>query len=273
MADYVVGDIQGCFEPLERLLAHVAFTPGKDRLWCVGDVIGRGPASLSVLRFLKNLYPEPRITLGNHELALLHFYFLSKKEQIAPSAKLTELLFAEDCDELLHWLRGQSLLIHDPELNVVMTHAGVPPLWDLATAIRAAREVEQALHGLDYRDFLLQMWGNEPSCWDHCHDVPSRWRFTVNALTRMRFCNAQGCLLFDFKGNIDHSPQEYIPWFLHPERKRLSQTLLFGHWAALNGHTGVPGMHALDTGCHWGNRLTALRLQDFQLFYVPAKYS
>lgn len=271
MADYVVGDIQGCYEPLQRLLAIVRFQPDTDRLWCVGDLVGRGPDSLSVLRFLKSLRPVPRITLGNHDLALLHFYFLGMAERIPESARLFELLAAEDCDTLLHWLRMQPLLIYEPNFNVVMTHAGLPPEWDLETATVSAKAFEQALSGSGFQDCLAQMWGNEPHKWQDCADAGARWRYTVNALTRMRFCDAQGGLLFDYKGDITASPAGYIPWFLHPARKAISQTLLFGHWAALNGQTGVPGIYALDTGCHWGNGLTALRLQDFQLFYAAAK--
>lgn len=273
MADYAVGDIQGCSEPLGRLLEHIDFKLGEDRLWCVGDLVGRGSDSLGVLRFLKNLKPAPRITLGNHDLALLHFYFLGMAERIPLSARLSELLAAEDCDELLHWLRQQALLIYEPAFNVVMTHAGLPPEWDLETAMAAARAVEHALAGEQYQDCLAQMWGNDPSSWRDCENTAMRWRYTVNALTRMRFCSPSGKLLLDYKGDITASPTGYIPWFMHPDRKALSQKLLFGHWAAINGQTGVPGIYALDTGCHWGNGLTALRLQDFQLFFVPAKPS
>ncbi|STX27544.1 bis(5'-nucleosyl)-tetraphosphatase [Legionella beliardensis] len=268
MADYVVGDIQGCYEPLLRLLDSLHFNEREDRLWLVGDLVNRGPQSLEVLRFVKNLPIEPYITLGNHDLHLLNRLF-GQAERKNKDDTLQPILLADDRDELGHWLRKQRFLYYDSNFNIVMTHAGIAPVWDLETAKACAKELEAVLHGENYQEYLSNMYGNLPNQWSLELTGFARWRIITNYLTRMRFCGNQGELLLDYKGTIKQAPPDFIPWFSVPKRKEIDADIIFGHWAALQGKCPHPRIYALDTGCLWGGRLTALRLQDKQCFSVP----
>ncbi|CEK12177.1 symmetrical bis(5'-nucleosyl)-tetraphosphatase [Legionella hackeliae] len=267
MSDYAIGDVQGCYEPLQRLLEHIHFDERRDRLWFVGDLVNRGPQSLEVLRFVKQLPLTPRITLGNHDLHLLNKLFGEHPHKNADDS-LHAVLAASDGEELGHWLRKQSILWHDEELEIVMCHAGIPPVWDLSEAKRYARELELTLSGENYRDFFSQMYGNEPSCWANDLTGLTRLRVITNYFTRMRFCNKAGCLLLDYKGTIKEAPVDYLPWYAVPMRKSISVDIVFGHWAALEGKSPEPTIYAIDTGCLWGRKLTALRLQDRKRFSV-----
>jgi bis(5'-nucleosyl)-tetraphosphatase (symmetrical) len=267
--DYVIGDVQGCYDPLQRLLDSIHFDDRSDRLWFVGDLVNRGPQSLEVLRFIKSLPLAPRITLGNHDLHLLAKLFADNARH-NPDDTLHDVLVASDRDELGHWLRQQSILIHDRELNVVMCHAGIAPMWDLPQAKALAKELEQVLRGEDYREFFTQMYGNEPDHWSDNLEGIARLRVICNYFTRMRFCDVRGHLMLTYKGTIEEAPANLYPWYMVPNRLEIDADIVFGHWAALQGKCPHPRIHALDTGCFWGGQLTALRLQDKQRFEVSA---
>lgn len=267
MSDYALGDIQGCYDALQRLLCRVDFNEHNDRLWFTGDLVNRGPESLAVLRFIKYLPLTPRITLGNHDLHLLGRLFSDNPWENQDDT-LDDILNAPDAEELGHWLRNQSMIYHDPALNVVMCHAGIAPTWDLGQALACGRELERALAGDHYRDFLNHMYGNEPNHWTPELTGIARLRVICNYLTRMRFCNANGDLILTYKGGIQHAPTGLYPWYAVPSRHEIKTDIVFGHWAALNGQCPHPRIHALDTGAVWRGQLTALRLQDKQRFSV-----
>jgi len=268
VSDYAIGDVQGCFEPLLRLLDHIHFDDKRDRLWFVGDLINRGPQSLEVLRFVRALPVQPRITLGNHDLHLLGKLF-GQSQKTNPDDTLQAILEADDAEELGHWLRRQSILYHEPSLNIVMCHAGIAPVWDLAEAKACAAELERALAGEAYQDFLQHMYGNEPSGWSPDLSGHDRLRVITNYFTRMRYCDREGRLLSGYKGSLADAARDHFPWYAVPGRKAIDADIVFGHWAALQGHSPSPHIHAIDTGCLWGGQLTALRLQDRQRFSVP----
>lgn len=267
MADYAIGDVQGCYEPLLRLLELIQFDEQVDRLWFVGDLVNRGPESLAVLRFIRALPIEPRITLGNHDLHLLASLFAGRPWK-GDDDTIQDVIHAPDSEELGHWLRKQSLLYYSRELNWVMCHAGICPLWDLDLAIQLAKEVEDALSGEHYIRFLSQMYGNHPNAWSEQLTGMDRLRVITNYLTRMRYCDEEGRLDFSFKGALADAPQALYPWYAVPCRTNISIDMVFGHWAALMGKCPNPRIHAIDTGCLWGGQLTALRLQDKRRFSV-----
>lgn len=268
MSDYAIGDIQGCYDPLMRLLELIQFDDKIDRLWFVGDLVNRGPASLAVLRFIHSLPVMPRITLGNHDLHLLGSLFGGRPWK-GHDDTIQEVLAAPDAEELGHWLRKQAVLCYSPELNVVMCHAGISPLWDLSQAIALAGELEAVLSGEGYGEFLAQMYGNEPAGWSDDLRGIKRLRVITNYFTRMRFCDARGALEFGYKGTIAKAPAFVYPWYEVPGRRVIEAEIVFGHWAALMGASPDPRIHAIDTGCLWGGELTALRLQDRVRFSVP----
>lgn len=270
MADYAIGDVQGCYNSLLRLLEVIDFNDRSDRLWFVGDLVNRGPQSLAVLRFAKQLPIKPHITLGNHDLHLLSLLF-DEASQMNPDDTLDDVLTAPDRDELGHWLRVQSILVYDEALNIVMSHAGIAPNFTLSKAMMHAVELETALAGNDFLDFIKGMYGNEPSVWQDDLNGIERLRFICNAFTRMRFCNSRGRLMLKNKGRIADADPTLFPWFAVPCRKNIQADIVFGHWAALSGKCQCPHIHAIDTGCFWGGSLTALRLQDKQRFAVQSE--
>ncbi len=257
MAVYAIGDIQGCYDPLRRLLDRLKFDPAADRLWLVGDLVNRGPHSVEVLRLVRGLGERTVAVLGNHDLTLLAV----AAGQVKPKRKDTfhTLLDAPDCADLLDWLRHCPLLHHDAELGFTLVHAGLPPPWDLALAQRGAAEVETLLRGPHSAGFLGRMFGGEPRRWQEELSGYDRLRFTVNALTRMRFCTVDGALSLAEKGPPGSQPKHLLPWFAVPGRRNADLNIVFGHWAAL-GYYRAPGIYALDSGCVWGHRLTAIRL-------------
>lgn len=269
MAVYAIGDIQGCYEPFQRLLAVLRFDPATDRLWLVGDLVNRGPQSVEVLRWVRDLGERAITVLGNHDLTLLAV----AAGHVKPKGKDTfhSVLDAPDSGELLDWLRQRPLLHHDADLGFTMVHAGLPPSWDLALAQRCATEVETVLRGPKYSDFLKHMFGSEPRRWQAKLSGYERLRFIVNALTRMRFCTADGKLSFSEKGAPGSQAADLLPWFAVPQRRSADLNIIFGHWAALDYYR-APGIFALDSGCVWGNRLTAIRLDEpgIPAWSVPA---
>jgi bis(5'-nucleosyl)-tetraphosphatase (symmetrical) len=249
--------VQGCLDPLQRLLEALSFDPAADHLWFVGDLVNRGPRSLETLRFVRQLGSAAVTTLGNHDLHLL-----AAREGIRDERRndtLRPIFAADDGDELLAWLRTQPLIHYDAQLGFVLVHAGIYPFWELREAEALAREVESLLAGERYRELLHNMYGNSPSRWNLALDGFDRARFVVNVFTRMRFCSAAGELDFDHTGPPGTQPPELMPWFAVPNRKTASQRIVFGHWAALP-HFDAANLFPLDSGCVWGRHLSALRL-------------
>ncbi len=260
MATYAIGDIQGCLEPLQCLLRKIAFDPAKDKLWLAGDLINRGPNTLETLRYLYKLRHCLTIVLGNHDLHFIAVYYGLRKQ--GKSDTLDDLLAAPDRADLVYWLRQQKLVHHDPQLGYAMVHAGIPPQWDLDDAIARSREVETVLQSNFPENYLANMYGNKPAAWSDQLTGTDRLRVITNYFTRMRFCNAQGDLELQTKESADLAPIGYAPWFSFAHRKTRDEKIIFGHWAALEGKVSEPNIFALDTGCVWGGKLTALRLED-----------
>jgi bis(5'-nucleosyl)-tetraphosphatase (symmetrical) len=264
MATYAIGDIQGCYDSLQCLLEKIAFNPELDTLWLVGDLINRGPDSLTTLRYLYSIRSSVEFVLGNHDLHFLAVAFgLRKKGQ---NDTLDALLNAPDRQELIDWLIQGKLLHTDETLGFTMVHAGIPPIWSLHQAQAHAREVEAVLQSRYCRDFFVNMYGNQPSIWKNKLIGLDRLRIITNYFTRMRFCSEEGGLELETKENMSAAPLGFAPWFSFVQRKTAHNKIIFGHWAALEGKTNTPNIYALDTGCVWGGSLTALRLEDEQLF-------
>lgn len=266
MALYLIGDIQGCFDELQLLLKKVNFGPS-DSLWLTGDLVARGPKSLETLRWAMK-QPNVFTILGNHDLHLL-----AVDEGIRPikSKDLTRpVLKAKDKDELLHWLRHQPLLLEHPDHPLVMTHAGIYPGWSVKQARHLAKEVEHQLAGKDYHKLLSKMYDDQPDQWRDELTGYARWRFIINAFTRMRFCTPDGRLDLAAKVAPENAGSKLVPWFeLHQQQQPLTHSLVFGHWAALMGKTQDPSYLALDTGCVWGNHMT-LYCWETRKFYTQA---
>lgn len=269
MSTYAIGDVQGCLQPLQRLLDHIQFDVAKDILWFTGDLVNRGPQSLEVLRLIKALGPQHKIVLGNHDLHLLAVYHHVEKKKMQDT--FDEILSAADVVELINWLQHQPLLCADNKLNYVMTHAGLPPAWTLSKAQQLAGEVENILRGDQVKEFLQQMHGNFPDQWRDDLTGFDRIRCIINYFTRMRYCYADGGLDFSYKGRLGGEPAGLLPWFSLPNRVNQEVKIIFGHWAALNGEVSVNNIFPLDTGCVWGNCLTALRLEDQKRFSVKCE--
>jgi bis(5'-nucleosyl)-tetraphosphatase (symmetrical) len=266
MSTYAIGDLQGCLQAFKQLLKRIDFNPKKDMLWLTGDLINRGPESLETLRFVYTIRHALVTVLGNHDLHLL-----AVAEGVRnPSASdtLNDILAAPDRDELLEWLRHQPLLHHDASLAYTMVHAGIPPQWSLKKAIQRAAEVEAVLRSEQFSEFLHNMYGNTPTVWTKDLKKHERWRVITNYFTRMRFCTPKGQIELTTKSGIHHAPKGYAPWFEHIDRKTYHDHIIFGHWASLEGEAYSENVFALDTGCVWGNALTAMRLDDQKRFSV-----
>lgn len=272
MSTYAIGDLQGCHAEFVALLERLAFDPRRDRLWLAGDLVNRGPESLACLREVMALGDRASVVLGNHDLHLL-----AVARGGAPQKRkdtLSGILEAPDRERLLDWLQACPLLVRqksETQGETVMTHAGLLPQWSVPQAARLAGEVEAQLTGERGGAFLEAMYGNRPACWRDDLDGIDRLRVIVNTLTRMRFIDAAGCLDFDAKEGLDSAPPGFAPWFQYPRRD--DPWLIFGHWAALQGHT--PGQQvraeALDTGCVWGGTMTALDLDSGERISVPSR--
>jgi len=263
MAIYTVGDLQGCYREFRELLDLVRFDETKDKLWLVGDLVNRGPDSLSVLRFVRELNDSAVTVLGNHDLHLL--MVAEGCAGLNRSDTLQDILDAPDRDELLDWLRQQKLLHVDG--NYVMVHAGLLPSWSIEQAQALATLVENALRGSEFHEFCSQMYGNQPDHWNEALNGYERLRVIVNAMTRMRVCTPQGRMDFTHKGSVKDIPPGYLPWFDAPERASRKATVICGHWSAL-GLEIRSNLIALDTGCLWGGSLTAVRLEDRKVFQM-----
>jgi bis(5'-nucleosyl)-tetraphosphatase (symmetrical) len=265
MATYAIGDVQGCFNELMRLLDRIHFDEKKDTLWFAGDMVNRGSQSLDVLRFIKSLGDKHKTVLGNHDLHLLAVAYGSP---LHSNDTFDAILTAPDREELIHWLRCRPLFFYDENLGYGIAHAGLAPSWDLHTALRLAHEVEVMLQSASSQFFLKTMYGNQPDYWEENLSGRERLRCIINYFTRMRLCYPNGRLELAYKGLLKDKPDDLVPWFQVPERLNKELKIIFGHWAALGGRTDVPRVYALDTGCVWGNSLTALRLEDEQRFSI-----
>lgn len=253
--DYLIGDLQGCCDALDRLLAKVGFTPSRDHAYVLGDLINRGPSSLKTLRRLQALGGSATCLLGNHDL---HFLAVAHGvRQAGRGDTLADLLDAPDRAGLVDWLRQQRMAVH--ARGWLMVHAGVVPQWDLATTLQLAAEVEARLAADDLHEFLQVMYGNQPRRWDARLAGHDRLRFAVNVLTRIRFVDADGTLDFATKDGSAEAPPGLYPWFDAPGRQTANVPIAFGHWSTL-GLVNRPALLALDTGCVWGGQLTAVRL-------------
>jgi bis(5'-nucleosyl)-tetraphosphatase (symmetrical) len=257
MALYAIGDVQGCDRELGALLDALRFSADRDRLWFVGDLVNRGPDSLRVLRRIRSLGDAATVTLGNHDLHLLAVAF--GHARIRSDDTLDDVLTAPDRASLLEWLAGQPLLHEDPALNMCMLHAGLPPQWDMSQARQCARDVENALRNRPAKLFE-KLYGDQPDRWEESLEGAERMRFIVNCFTRLRYIDAGGRLMLRVKGSPKKSQTAtLIPWFDAREALWRGPRVVFGHWSTLGFFHG-PDVTGLDTGCVWGGKLTALRL-------------
>lgn len=277
MSVYAIGDVQGCDEEFAQLLSKLAFSPSRDTLWLVGDLVNRGPRSLEVLRRVKALGDAAICVLGNHDLHLLALALLpsapisrgipssalpASLRPVKSKDTLQHILAAPDRDELLHWLRHRPMLHHDAALGYTMIHAGLPPQWDLAMAQACARELEETLRDeRRCRDLFAHMYGDKPDRWSDDLLGTERLRFITNCFTRLRFCRADGRLDLKFKGEVKDAPKGLMPWFQVPDRRSRDARIVCGHWSAL-GYYDADGVLAIDTGCVWGEKLCAVRLDQ-----------
>ncbi|WP_133405839.1 symmetrical bis(5'-nucleosyl)-tetraphosphatase [Parashewanella tropica] len=261
MANYFVGDIQGCYHELRLLLDKVAFNPSFDTLWCAGDLVARGPDSLSTLEYLYELEDSVKPVLGNHDLHLLALAAGEKKRN--PKDKLDALLESSQLPKLIEWVRAQPLMRYLPEHKLVMTHAGIPPQWDMETLQLQSDKVSTALQREDYISALIsKMYHDKQSYWHD--DLPEfeKLRFTIDALTRMRFLHADGSLNFNCKQPPESCEDPLLsPWFQWHSPIKSENRVIFGHWAALMGETNDQNAIALDTGCVWGGVMTLWHLE------------
>ena len=265
MSSYVIGDLQGCFDELQLLLKKINFNPKEDKLWFAGDLVNRGPKSLECVRFVKSLGDSAVTVLGNHDLSCLAKWYCNKP----PPIKLRKLFKAKDAKQLMHWLQKQPLAYYDYEYDVLMVHAGVPPAWSLSETMLAASELSLVLQSKHAKRFYKKMYGNQPDKWKSGLKGNRRLRYITNALTRMRWCTKQGALDLDCKSAPQSKPKNLLPWFKFQRTLSLPK-VVFGHWAALMGETGTKQFIGVDTGCVWGNYLTAYRLEDGRRFMVNA---
>lgn len=263
MSTYAIGDLQGCYVSLQALLEKLEFNKSRDTLWFVGDLVNRGPDSLACLRFARGLGDRAIAVLGNHDLHLLAvaegLSRAGKRDTIQP------ILDAPDREDLLAWLRSRKLLHVDS--HFIMVHAGLLPQWSLKTAIGLAQEIEKLISGRERRSFLKSMYGDEPVLWDNALVGSARNRLVTNAMTRMRLLNEHDEINLDYKGELEAIPPGTVPWFVRRHPSTLSRTIIAGHWSALGLHV-TPNFVGLDTGCAWGQQLTAMRLEDRTIFQV-----
>ncbi|KPK09355.1 MAG: diadenosine tetraphosphatase [Betaproteobacteria bacterium SG8_39] len=261
MATYAIGDVQGCFDELQALLARLDFDSRHDRLWFVGDLVNRGPQSLEVLRFVRDLGERAVTVLGNHDFHLLCVFEGHEKPRTGDT--LDRVLDAPDARELVDWLRSRPLM--HVERNYAMVHAGLLPQWTISMARALAEEVQRALAAPNYGEFLAHLYGGAPDHWDEALTGWDRLRVLVNAMTRMRFCTLEGRMNVRAKGR--EAPAGYLPWF-EARPTRAEAAIVCGHWSTL-GLKLTERLAVLDTGCVWGGALSALRLEDRALTQLP----
>ncbi len=268
MATYAIGDVQGCYDELKALLTKVHFNADKDQLWFCGDLINRGPESLKTLKFIHSLRENSHVVLGNHDLHLLatsfHHHRPGKKDTIQ------DILDATDSHELLEWLRFLPLVHYDEKLELMMLHAGTHPNWDVNKILKLAKEVESLLQAPEHVDFYKHMYGDKPQNWSEALSGWNRYRFITNIFTRLRYCDIHGRPALNAKGAPGTQSSGLMPWFEHPERLSRHQKIIFGHWSTLPeaGNTATHNTYPLDSGCLWGGKLTAMRIDDHSFSYT-----
>ncbi|MGN2242425.1 symmetrical bis(5'-nucleosyl)-tetraphosphatase [Frateuria sp. GZRR33] len=267
MATYAIGDVQGCYPELSRLLDKLRFDPARDQLWFCGDLVNRGGESLQVLRMLHGLRENVVVTLGNHDLSLLAIAQRKPDAQSRVNPELREVLFADDAPVLFEWLRNQKLLHYDEALGWGMVHAGLAPSWTLRQGLRAAQEVERELSSPRHPRLLRNLFGNRPAAWSSRLQGIERFRATINTMTRMRYCDVNGRIDFEAKGMPGSQKPGLYPWFAVPGMRRREVNMVCGHWSALGRFAGL-GVYAIDTGCVWGGQLTALRVGEEEPQYT-----
>lgn len=266
MTTFAIGDVQGCYRSLQKLLKKVKFDPDKDRLWFAGDLINRGPESLRTLHFIRSLGKSALTVLGNHDLHALAIYYGGMP---AKSKDTLQALFsAADAPKLLAWLRKQPLAHYDKERKILLAHAGIPPSWKITEAMDYAGEVETVIQSGQAAKYFSRMYGNRPDIWDPKLKGYERLRVITNHLTRMRFIDKNGRLDLKAKQGIDSAPEGFDAWFNYSRPDKV--TVLFGHWAAIQGVTGKKRFIALDTGCVWGCRLRAYDVDNKKIYEVAA---
>ena len=287
MSTYVIGDVQGCFNELELLVDKIGFDPAHDTLWFVGDLVNRGPGSLETLRLVKSLGDNAVTVLGNHDLHLLALH--CGMRPVGKDPTLDPILHAPDRDELMNWLLQQPLLHRED--NFVMVHAGLHRDWSIDTAVEIAQEIEQELKKSSTRTdtdggrpssatstlvdtdslytTMKSIYGGTEGTWSENATTANRLRYAVNCFTRMRFCDNHGTPDFNQSGPPGSQPDALVPWFTIQNKSQRQHALLIGHWAAM-GLQIIDNLHALDSGCVWGNSLTAMRLADRKLYQVPS---
>lgn len=258
MSIYAIGDVQGCFKELLKLLNLISFNKYTDQLWFAGDLVNRGPNSLETLRFVKALGSSAVTVLGNHDMHLLA-ESCNQKKATNKNSLLNKVLEAPDRDELIEWLRHRPLFHHNDKFCLL--HAGIPPQWDFDTTKKMASLVEQALKSPNYQIFLRQMYGNKPNVWSTDLKGIGLLRFIINCFTRMRYCDIEGRLDFTCSGPLGSQSKDLLPWFAVPNRKNSDMRIVFGHWSALGYYEGE-NCYGIDTGCLWGGQLTAIKLTE-----------
>ena len=269
--NYVIGDVQGCFEALKALLKEIQFDAEQDFIWFAGDLVARGENSIAALRFIKKLAEQgaAATVLGNHDLTLLAYARGIKP--VKEKDNVRDVIDAIDSDDLIEWLRKQPMCLF-PNEQTILTHAGIPNIWSAEKTAQLAQEVEAIIAHDDFEvldDFLKEMFGKEPALWSDQLQGHERIRCIVNYLTRMRLIDAKGRLEYSFKDALDDPmPQGFKPWFEFESQAAQTHQILFGHWAALNGKTISNKIQNVDGGCVWGNQLMAFRLEDQQMFAV-----
>ncbi len=261
MADYLIGDVQGCFDALKRLLNKIDFSQDKDRLFFLGDVINRGPQSLQTLRFIQANTDNASMVLGNHDFHLLACALGGKSPNKKDS--FIDILDAKDKNSLIDFLLQQPLVIEHQ--GALLVHAGIPPTWGKKTALEQSQQVQVQLQQEQVSEFLALMYDNYPNQWSDTHNQEQACRYTINACMRMRFCTQDSVLEFGHKGNFDQAPEGYQAWFMHPNRVLRDADIFFGHWSTLRG-VDVAHIYPMDHGCIWGGELSAIRLEDKQVF-------
>lgn len=267
MATYLIGDLHGCFDEFQALLAQADFNPEHDELWLTGDLVARGENSLDCLRFVKSLGNRATVVLGNHDLHLLAT--LDGIKKVKPKDNVEAIFNAPDRADLQYWLRTRPLVAQHPSYGFILVHAGLSPDWDLPTALHCAKEVESLLQSEDYLTLLHAMYGNQPEQWSSTLSGFDKLRYTINVCTRMRFCTPEHRLDFECKLPVEQAPDTLKPWFELNNPLFQQYPIIFGHWASLIGYPTPSTIYALDTGCVWGNYLTLLRWEDKKIFIQP----
>ena len=254
--DYIIGDVEGCYDTLQKLLKKINFSEDRDRLFFLGDVVNRGNKSLETLRFIYSLRENANVVLGNHDFHLLVCSLTSQKPNFKDT--FSDIINAPDKHTLLDYLLTRPLILEHQ--GAILVHAGIPPQWNISDTFQNAELVQQQLQN-NPKQFLSKMYGNEPSCYSNKLNSEEKCRYTINALLRMRFCKKNGELEFNHKLNIDQAPEGFKAWFLHANRKLKDKDIFFGHWSSLKGFN-IEHIYPMDHGCVWGEKLSAFSLSD-----------